>query len=101
MEDSHDTLSNTLEPPTTVQQSSPAPANPGPSSYAMAVVEDDDDDLCSHCGKRDPSSSSGGSIHWVFCEACDGWYHQVCEKVPAGAVLDSHYVCIKCKSKFL
>ena len=46
MEDSHDALTNTLEPPTTVQQSSPAPANPGPSSYATAVVEDDDDDLC-------------------------------------------------------
>ena len=99
--DSEDPPSCTLRLPVIKSPAAQA-ALPGHPPEAMAIEPAvdgaEEDSVCGHCGMRDPSSGTGDTISWVFCDACDLWYHRSCERVPEGD-LEGIYFCISCKMK--
>ena len=53
---------------------------------------------CCAIGEKDCQRPTG-TVTWVFCEACEGWYHCVCVNVDSKKASDEDfiYICKFCK----
>ena len=62
-----------------------------PSSESESEAEDK---ICNRCGEEDPPGNEA-SIDWLECEACQRWYHKVCE-FPDLDLLNGPIICERC-----
>lgn len=54
--------------------------------------DDEDDTLCTMCGRRDPVEPSNVT-DWVCCEFCEEWCHMACSLLNYG---EHVYICTNC-----
>ena len=65
----------------------------------VSEESDSDDDpfnVCFACKAKYPPLSKRSKTDWICCDACDNWFHVVCEKASTADLKRDSYICKNC-----
>ena len=66
--------------------------------FGSEIIEsaEESDSVCYSCNSRNCPLTNTKKDHWVACEACEHWFHQVCVGIKSHKSVPQFYFCNSC-----